>query len=162
MAIILPAMKPPKPAPDIAADIATIRAFAPDSRRTRLRRPLFVCAVSAGFPSPADDYIEGELDLNRLLVNNPPATFFVRVAGDSMTGAGINHHDILVVDRSLEPVPGKVVIAVVDGELTVKRFCKDGDRVRLAAANPDYPDLVPAEESSFTIWGVVVYVIHSL
>ena len=115
-----------------------------------------------GFPSPADDYIEGELDLNRLLVENPPATFFVRVAGDSMIGAGIHHNDILVVDRSLEPVPGKVVIAVVDGELTVKRFCRDGDQIRLAAANPDYPDLVPAEESSVTIWGVVAHVIHPL
>ncbi|WP_431190008.1 LexA family protein [Desulfurivibrio dismutans] len=145
-----------------AADIAAVYTFAPDSHQQELRRPLFVCSVSAGFPSPADDYIEGELDLNRLLVDNPPATFFVRVAGDSMTGAGIHHHDILVVDRSLAPTPGKVVIAVVDGELTVKRFCKDGDRLRLAAANPDYPDLVPAEESSVTIWGVVVHVIHSL
>ncbi len=143
-----------------AADIAAVFAFSPAEEE--LRRPLFVCSVSAGFPSPADDYIEGELDLNRLLVNNPPATFFVRVAGDSMTGAGIHHHDILVVDRSLEPVSGKVVIAVVDGELTVKRYCNDADGMRLAAANPDYPDLVPGEESSFAIWGVVVHVIHSL
>lgn len=143
-----------------ASDIAAVLAFAPAGEE--LRRPLFVCSVSAGFPSPADDYIAGALDLNQLLVNNPPATFFVRVAGDSMTGAGIHHNDILVVDRSLEPRSGKVVIAVIDGELTVKRLVRDEAGVRLAAANPDYPDLIPAEESSFSIWGVAVHVIHSL
>ncbi|MCG2775678.1 MAG: translesion error-prone DNA polymerase V autoproteolytic subunit, partial [Desulfobacterales bacterium] len=76
--------------------------------------------VSAGFPSPADDYIQGRLDLNELMIQHPAATFFVRVAGDSMIGAGIHHDDILVVDRSLEPASGKVVIAVVNGDLTVK------------------------------------------
>jgi len=139
--------------------VTAVYAFSPGGE---LRCPLFVCRVAAGFPSPADDYIEGRLDLNQLMVANPAATFFVRVAGDSMIGAGIHHNDILVVDRSLEPVSGKVVIAVVDGELTVKRLLKKEGRCRLVAENPDYPDLVLAEESSCEIWGVVVHVVHSL
>ena len=83
--------------------------------------PLFTCPVSAGFPSPSDDYIEGKLDLNRHLIPNPIATFFVRVTGDSMVGAGIYSGDLLIVDRSLETRDGQVAIAVVDGELLVKR-----------------------------------------
>lgn len=131
-------------------------------RRTDLQRPLFMCDVSAGFPSPADDYIEGRLDLNDLMVQHPAATFFVRVAGDSMIGAGIHHGDILVVDRSLEPVSGKVVIAVLNGELTVKRLCRTGKSVRLVAENPEYQPLEITEESGCEIWGVVIYVIHPL
>ena len=84
-------------------------------QKSRLVRPLFSSRVSAGFPSPAEDYIEQSLDLNELLIQNQSATFFVRVSGDSMTGAGINHDDILIVDRSLEAVSGKIVIAVVEG-----------------------------------------------
>ena len=89
--------------------------------KTGIKRPLFSSGVSAGFPSPADDYIDRQLDLNELLIKKPAATFFIRVAGDSMIGAGIHHDDILIVDRSLEPANNKIVIAVVDGELTVKR-----------------------------------------
>ncbi len=144
-----------QPAPTIAA----IYGF---DRRSDLKRPLFACGVSAGFPSPAEDYIEGKLDLNELMVANPAATFFVRVAGDSMIGAGIHHHDILVVDRSLAPAPGRVVIAVVDGELTVKRLVSQDGQLRLRAENPDYPDILPTEDSEWEIWGVVSFVIHSL
>ncbi|ADH84871.1 LexA family protein [Desulfurivibrio alkaliphilus] len=139
--------------------IASIHGF---NRKGELRRPLFTCGVSAGFPSPADDYIEGRLDLNQLMIANPAATFFVRVAGDSMIGAGIHHHDILVVDRSLEPTDGKVVIAVVDGELTVKRLRRQNGTIRLQAENPDYPAIKLNEETSCEVWGVVTFVIHPL
>ena len=140
----------------------TISAIYPYSRTGELKRPLFACSVSAGFPSPADDYIEGKLDLNELMGANPAATFFVRVAGDSMTGAGIHHQDILVVDRSLEPISGKVVIAVINGELTVKRLHRKGETLCLKAENPDYPDILINEGTTCEIWGVAAFVVHSL
>ena len=124
-------------------------------QKTRLLRPLFHSGVSAGFPSPAEDYIEQRLDLNELLIKNPSATFFVRVNGDSMTGAGINHNDILVVDRSLNPVSGKIVIAIVNGEFTVKRLIKTGDSFKLVAENPNYPPVEISEGATCEVWGVV-------
>lgn len=124
-------------------------------QKTHVVRPLFSSGVSAGFPSPAEDYIERKLDLNELLIQNPSATFFVRVNGDSMTGAGINHDNILIVDRSLEPISGKIVIAIVNGEFTVKRLVKKGDFYKLVAENPNYPPIDVSEESSCEIWGVV-------
>jgi len=127
-----------------------------------LQRPLFLSGVSAGFPSPADDYLDRKLDLNEHLVKNPAATFFVRVAGDSMTGAGINDNDILVVDRSLEPSSNNIVIAIVNGELTVKRLIKTRDSCRLIAENPDYPILEINGEPPLEIWGVATYAIHTL
>ena len=93
--------------------------------------PLFMGKVSAGFPSPADDYIEKTLDLNELLVQKPAATFFARAQGNSMTGAGIFPNDILVVDRSIEPVSGKVVICAIDGELTVKRLIMEAGQLKI-------------------------------
>jgi DNA polymerase V len=122
--------------------------------------PLFTCGVSAGFPSPAEDHIDRKLDLNELLIQNPVATFFVRVAGDSMKDAGINHGDILVVDRSLEAANGKIIIAIVNGELTVKKFLRSPSSCRLVAANVDYPPVEITEESDFNVWGVVTSVIH--
>lgn len=130
--------------------------------QTDLQRPLFACGVSAGFPSPAEDYVEGQLDLNQLMVEHPAATFFVRVAGDSMIGAGIHHDDILVVDRSLEPVSGRVVIAVINGELTVKRLFRHNGEARLLAENPNYPPIELTEDTACEVWGVVTFVIHSL
>ena len=97
--------------------------YAPDLS-TRYKLPVFLGRLPAGFPSPADDYIEGKLDLNRHLIKHPAATFFVRVSGDSMTGAGIHSGDLLVVDRSLEAIDGNVIVAALDGDLTVKRFRK--------------------------------------
>ncbi len=129
-------------------------------QKTRVVRPLFSCGVSAGFPSPADDYIDRRLDLNELLISNPAATFFVRTAGDSMTGAGINNDDILIVDRSLPPTSGKIVIAVIDGELTVKRLVQTTTSCTLVAENPDYPALEINEDADFQVWGVVTSVIH--
>lgn len=125
------------------------------------RLPFYQHAVSAGFPSPADDEME-ELDLNELLIAHPAATFFLRVSGVSMIKAGIHDKDILIVDRSLEPAHGKIVIATLNGELTVKRLYKKEDRVQLIAENDAYPPIDISPEVDFRIWGVVTNVIHSL
>ena len=127
-----------------------------------LNIPLFNGKVSAGFPSPADDYIEKTLDLNDLLIQKPAATFFVRAEGESMLGAGIHPNDILVVDRSLEPVVGKIVICALNGELTVKRLKSIGKEIVLGAENPAYADIIVQEYVELVIWGVVTNVIHPL
>lgn len=127
--------------------------------------PVVLSAVQAGFPSPAEDYVEGRLDLNSHLIRHPAATFIVRVEGDSMTGAGIFPDDLLVVDRALQPRRGHVVIALVGGELTVKRLEGRPGRWRLEAAHPDYPALELArldEEEGGAVWGVVGSVIRKL
>ena len=124
--------------------------------------PLFSDKVAAGFPSPADDYVEKTLDLNELLVQKPAATFFVRAQGESMLGAGIHPNDILIVDRSIEQVPGKIVICALNGELTVKRLERGNEQWQLKAENPAYPDIVIHEELEMVIWGVVTNVIHSV
>ena len=142
-----------------SSSIKEIHAF---TRTTTTRRPLFLSGVSAGFPSPADDYLDRKLDLNEHLIKNPAATFFVRVAGDSMTGAGINDDDILVVDRSLEPMNNSIVIAVVNGELAVKRLLKKNGHCHLVAENPHYPPLEINADTPLEIWGVVTYAIHRL
>jgi len=123
---------------------------------------LFSNKVSAGFPSPADDHLEMKLDLNQHLIQHPAATFLVRVSGDSMIGAGIYDCDVLVVDRSLARKDGAIVIAVVDGELTVKRFFAYDNKVVLKAENPKYPDITVTQEMDFRIWGVVTTVIHKV
>ncbi len=121
--------------------------------------PLYANKISAGFPSPADDYIEMKLDLNTHCIKHPAATFFVRVSGDSMQNAGINSGDLLVVDRSLEPLDGKIVIVALNGELTVKRLSKKRNQIKLLAENPAYPTIELGEQD-LVIWGVVTYVIH--
>lgn len=122
--------------------------------------PLYACSVPAGFPSPADDYIETHLDLNSHLVKHPAATFFVTASGDSMIGAGIRSGDMLVVDRSLEAVHGKIVIAAIDGELTVKRLAKTANRIQLLPENDKYQPIEITGEADLVIWGVVTHVIH--
>ena len=134
----------------------------PAQAPNQLNIPLFNGKVSAGFPSPADDYIEKTLDLNDLLIQKPAATFFVRAEGESMLGAGIHPNDILVVDRSLEPVVGKIVICALNGELTVKRLKSIGKEIILGAENPAYADIIVQEYVELVIWGVVTNVIHSL
>lgn len=126
------------------------------------RLPLYQSTISAGFPSPADDDIEDKLDLNELLIKHPSATFFLRVSGSSMINAGIHHNDILIVDRSLEPSNGKVVIASVNGELTVKRLHCEGKKIQLVAENDAYPPINISGDADFRIWGVVTNVVHSL
>ncbi|MGB6976326.1 MAG: translesion error-prone DNA polymerase V autoproteolytic subunit [Gammaproteobacteria bacterium] len=122
--------------------------------------PLYGCKVAAGFPSPADDHLEGTLDLNEYLIHHPAATFFVRAKGHSMVNAGIHDNDILIVDRSLEPSSGRIVIAVINGELTVKRLIKKRNDALLLSENPDYPPLTLTPEADITLWGVVIHVIH--
>lgn len=126
------------------------------------RFSLYECSVAAGFPSPADGEMERELDLNELLVKHPAATFFVRVSGTSMIKAGIHHNDILVVDRSIAPAHGKIVIASVNGELTVKRLHLDGKKVLLMAENDAYRPIDIQEGMDLHIWGVVTNVVHPL
>ncbi|STY31226.1 SOS (error prone) mutagenesis protein UmuD (RumA) [Legionella wadsworthii] len=123
--------------------------------------PLYTCSVQAGFPSPADDYIESLLNLNSYLVKHPAATFFVKASGDSMKGVGIHSGDLLIVDRSLEATDGKIVIAAVNGELTVKRLSKIRGKVRLLPENPHYKPIDITEEEDLVIWGVVTYIIHA-
>ena len=122
--------------------------------------PLFASRIPAGFPSPADDYIDQRLDLNEYLVAHPAATFFVRVSGHSMTGAAIHDGDLLIVDRALEPQHDRIVIAAVNGELTVKRLAIKKGIPWLMPENPDYPPLEISEGLDCVIWGVVTQVIH--
>ena len=121
--------------------------------------PLFTSMVPAGFPSPADDHIEGKLDLNEHLVRRPAATFFVRASGASMRGAGIFDGDLLIIDRGVTPQPDDIVIAILEGELTVKRLRKVDRNWHLAAENKDYPSL-PLVESDCEVWGVVTHSIR--
>jgi len=128
--------------------------------RTHLEVPLFTAGVSAGFPSPADDFVDRSLDLNEYLIKHPAATFFVRVDGNSMIGSGIHPGDILIVDKALEPHDGSIVIAVVNGEFTVKRFKRERGRCWLVPENPAYAPIEIAGDMQLEIWGVVTYVIH--
>ena len=119
----------------------------------------FFESVSAGFPSPATDYMDKKLDLNELCIQNPSATFFIRVQGDSMLNAGISDGDILIVDRSLTAKHRDVVVAIVESEFVVKRLFKQGKKVLLVAENYHYPPLVIEDDSGFEVWGVVKRVI---
>lgn len=123
------------------------------------RLPLYLERVPAGFPSPADDYVEGRLNLHELAEAGSPSCYFLRVEGESMVGAGIYHGDVLVVDRAAEPKNGSVVVASIDGELTVKRFVRRGSRVALLASNPEFPSIELQEGQELVVWGVVT---HSL
>mgnify|MGYP001161579796 FL=1 len=122
--------------------------------------PLFLDSVSAGFPSPATDYLENKLDLNEYLVKHPAATFIVKASGPSMIEAGILSGDLLIVDRSITPKNDNIVIASVFGDLTVKKLRKKGSSLFLVSANNEYPSIEIKEEMECFIWGVVTYVIH--
>ncbi len=122
--------------------------------------PILLANVQAGFPSSAEEGLDKTLDLNELLITHPAATFFVRVAGDSMQNAGIAPGDVLIVDRSLEASDNAIVIAVVNTEFTVKRLLRREGRIYLSPENPAYPILEITPESDFQVWGVVTYVIH--
>ena len=122
--------------------------------------PIFTSRVQAGFPSPADDHLEDTLDLNTHLIHHKEATFFVKAQGESMIGAGIHQGDILIVDKSLSPKSGKIVIAVVDGEFTVKRLHKYKGNITLKAENSEFEDIKIKGTDELIIWGVVTSVIH--
>lgn len=123
--------------------------------------PVAEVAIQAGFPSPAEDYVQERIDLNQELIEHPAATYFVRVSGHSMIEAGIHDGDVLIVDRALEPTDGRIVVAAVDGELTVKRLRTDDGEVRLAAENEEYEDLPVTRMNDVTVWGVVTHAVHS-
>ncbi|STX81664.1 SOS (error prone) mutagenesis protein UmuD (RumA) [Legionella busanensis] len=140
---------------------ATIIAkFDTTSATSAQRFPLYGSKVAAGFPSPADDYLELTLDLNEYLIKHPSATFMVRAQGDSMRDAGIHNGDLLIVDRSVEATHDKIVIAAINGELTVKRLFRKMAWVRLIPANKTYSPIDITEEVDLVIWGVVTHIIH--
>lgn len=124
--------------------------------------PLVASLLHAGFPSPADDYRDTVLDLNSLVIQHPEATFYVRVTGDSMHDAGIRAGDILVVDRAISPADRAIIVALLNGEFTVKRLSLQNDQIALLPANPRYRPLLITEEMEFQVWGVVTYCIHQL
>ncbi len=126
------------------------------SRRIIRALPFFLSRAPAGFPSPADDYLEGELDLNELLIQHPAATFFVRLAGNSMVNAGLFDGDILVVDRAVTASHGHIVVAVIDGDMTVKRLYSQSGQVELRPENAAYKPIVFGEGRELVIWGVVI------
>lgn len=133
-----------------------------DTGVERMRCPLLAEPVPAGFPSPASDYVETSLSLDEHLIEHQEATFFVRVTGHSMTEFGIHDGDLLVVDRALEPVDRSVVIAVVDGEFTVKQLCRIPDGMLLRAGSPKHADILVNQEQELSVWGVVRWSIHQV
>lgn len=128
--------------------------------RIKLEVPFFNSPISAGFPSPAEDYVDLKLDLNKFLIKHPSATFYVRVKGDSMKNAGIFDNDILIVDKALDPKNGDIAVCVLDGEFTVKRIKKQKDQLFLMPENTDFQPILITDNNDFKIWGVVSYVIH--
>ena len=122
--------------------------------------PMFGDSVSAGFPSPAEDYLDLDLNLHDYLVQNPAATFCVRANGDSMINANIKSGDVMVVDRALDPTNNSIVLAVLDGEFTVKRIKKSSDELYLMPANENYQPVKVTSDIDFQIWGVVTFIIH--
>jgi DNA polymerase V len=135
--------------------------FVPDFE-SELRIPYIKDGVSAGFPSPAADFMETNIDLNKELSGNPLATFYIKVKGNSMIDAGINDKDVLVVDRSLEPQNNKIAICFIDGEFTVKRIKLEKDCLYLMPENPNYEPIKVTEENQLIIWGIVTYVIKNV
>jgi DNA polymerase V len=122
----------------------------------------FDTGISAGFPSPAEDFKEQRLSLDKELVKNKEATFFARVSGQSMIGAGLDDDDLLVIDRSLEPINNRIAVCFLDGEFTVKRLRVDSDGVWLKPENPNYPIIKITEDNNFLIWGIVTNVIKKV
>lgn len=128
---------------------------------TELELPYVDVGISAGFPSPADDFIELTIDLNRELIKHKDSTFFAKVKGDSMKNAGIFDGDLLIIDKSLEPQDGKIAICQIDGDFTVKRIKKENGVVWLIAENEDYKPIKVTEENELMIWGIVIHSIKT-
>ena len=129
-------------------------------KNTQINTPVFLDKISAGFPSPATDYMENKLDLNEYLIKHPAATFIVKTSGSSMINADIYSGDLLIVDRSLTPRNNDIVIASIFGDLTVKKIKKKKKLLFLVSANEAYPSIEIKEEMECFIWGVVTYIIH--
>lgn len=140
------------------ARISEVYAFL--EGRNLVALPLYSSKVQAGFPSPADDYIERYLDLNSEFIKHPSATFLLKATGESMIDAGIFPDDVLLVDKSITPVDGSIVIAALDGELTVKRLSCSNNCVQLLPANPKFQPIDITEDQDMVIWGVVTLVLH--
>ena len=121
-----------------------------------------LATVQCGFPSPAEDHALERVDLNKVLIKHPQATFLMRVRGASMREAGIDDGDVVLVDRAIKPSHGHVVVAVIDGDFTVKRLWKRGSNVKLQAANPTYPDVLPKDGQTIEVWGVVTNAIKAM
>ncbi len=136
----------------------SVAAIFRPSYKTRWSRPLILYRVAAGFPSPAEDYVEGRIDLNRDLIRHPIATFYIRVAGDSMTGVGIDAGDILIVDRAAETCDGHIVVARIGDELCVKQLCIErAGKIWLLSANAEYQPIEIKEGMDFEVWGRVMW-----
>ncbi len=133
--------------------------FTPDFS-TLLELPLASTAIAAGFPSPAEEYLDLVLDLNKELVKHPAATFYARVKGGSMVDASIQDGDLLVIDKALEPKEGSIAVCFLDGEFTVKRLAVQEDGLYLMPANAEFKPIRITEENEFLVWGIVAYVIH--
>jgi DNA polymerase V len=126
----------------------------------KLPKP-YLPKIMAGFPSPAEDFTELSISLDKLLVKNPPATFMAYAEGESMINMGIHHGDIIIVDRSLSPRDKDIIVAVLEGEFLIKQFSNTGDKIRLIPHNSKYPIIYIKEDSDFQVWGVIVHSIRS-
>ncbi|MEI6691771.1 MAG: translesion error-prone DNA polymerase V autoproteolytic subunit [Chlorobium sp.] len=133
--------------------------FTPDYT-TPLELPFAGAAIAAGFPSPAEEYVEISLDLNKELIKHPAATFYARVKGNSMVDAGIEDGDLLIIDKALEPKDGDVAVCFLDGEFTLKRLCVKDDGVYLMPANAEFKPIRISEENDFLVWGILSYIVH--
>ncbi len=131
-----------------------------DTDQTEL--PFIEEGIAAGFPSPADDFKEKRISLDETLIKNKEATFYARVRGDSMIGAGLDNGDLIVIDRSIAPENHKIAVCFIDGEFTVKRLKIKGDTIVLMPENDDYEPITVTKENTLTIWGVVTYVIKKM
>ena len=158
----------PVPVAEFARKLATVKKsgdvadFLDIESRTAQRVPMMAWSAAYGFPSPAEDYVDRPLDFNELLIEHPAATFAIRIEGDSMTGAGIFPGDIAVVDRAREPVNGSIVLALLDGAFTVKRYRTKDGAVWLQAENPAFPDMAIADGQALEVWGVITRSIRML
>ncbi len=136
--------------------------FQPDNPKSRSELPQTNEYISAGFPSPAEEYIEPGIDLNEHLIKNPISTFFLRVKGNSMKNIGIQNNDLLIVDRSIDAKPGHIVIAIIDGEFILKKLSKSKDKYYLESEDSNYPKIDISQYINLQIWGVAIYSIHNL
>ena len=132
--------------------------YLPD-QRIRLKLPLYDNGISAGFPSPADDFLDTSIDLNKELIKNKSTTFFARVKGSSMVGAGIDDGDLLIIDKSIKPKSNDIAVCFIDGDFTVKRIDITKDIIWLVAENKKYKPIKVTADNDFTIWGIVINII---